>query len=46
MRKARLLVEDGTFFKEVVDHRTQGLLNHIAGRAEERGMAINEKKRA
>ena len=44
MRRAKLLVEDGSFFKEVVDLRTQGLLNHIATRATDRGMAINAKK--
>ena len=44
MKQARLLVEEETFFKEVVDLRTQGLLQHIADRAKERGMAINASK--
>ena len=44
MRKAKLLEEDGVFFKEIVDLRIQGLLSHIATRAEERGMLINAKK--
>ena len=44
MTKARLFVEDDVFFKEVVDLRTQGLLNHIKNNAEERGMSINPKK--
>ena len=39
MRKAKLLVEDSVFFKEVVDTRTQGHLEHVRRRAEERGMA-------
>ena len=43
-KKATLLVEDGEFFKEIVDLRTQGHLEHMARRAEERGMAINAKK--
>ena len=44
MRKARMLVEDGVFFKEIIDLRTQNLLQHIATRAEDRGMQINAKK--
>ena len=44
MRRARLLVEDGCFFKEIFNHRTQDLLSHIKTRAEERGMAINANK--
>ena len=44
MRKARLLVENGTFFKEVVDICSQRLLSHIAERANQRGMAINAGK--
>ena len=44
MRKARLLIEDGVFFKEIVDLRTQRLLQHIADCAENRGMVINAKK--
>ena len=44
MRKAQLLIEDGVFFKEVVDLRTQGRLNQIVSRAEERGMIINAQK--
>ena len=44
MRKARLLVEDGVFFKEVIDLRTQRHLEHIITKAEERGMAINTGK--
>ena len=44
MRKATMLQENGVFFKEIVDLRTQQLLHHIAARAEERGMQINAKK--
>ena len=44
MRKARLLTENGAFFKEVIDLKTQGLLQHITDRAESRGMLINAKK--
>ena len=44
MRRSALLVEDGHFFKIVRDRQTEGLLKHIAKRAEERGMVINEKK--
>ena len=44
MRKAKLLIGEEGFFKEVIDNRTQGLLNHIATKAEARGMAINAKK--
>ena len=44
MRKAKLLVEDNVFFKEIVDLQSQQLLNHIAKKAEDRGMAINAKK--
>ena len=44
MRKAKLLVEEGVFFKEVVDIRTEALLNHIAENAQTKGMRINAKK--
>ena len=45
MKKLRLLTdENGCPFKEVVDLKTQGLLNHIAERAQARGMVINVKK--
>ena len=44
MRKAKLLVEEGIFFKEVVDIRTQRHLKHIATKAEDRGMTINADK--
>ena len=44
MKKARLLVEDDVFFKEVIDVQTLTLLQHMADRARERGMAINAKK--
>ena len=44
MRQAKLLVEGSTFFKEVVDTKTQDLLEHIAARAEEKGMSINAAK--
>ena len=44
MRKARLLVENGVFFKEVVDLRTERLLQHISDRARSRGMKINAAK--
>ena len=44
MKKAKLLVEDNKFFKEVVDTRTQELLSHVANKAEELGMAINAEK--
>lgn len=44
MCKANLLVEEGHFFKEVVDLRTQGLLQHISTKAKDRGMQINAAK--
>lgn len=44
MRRARLLVEDGVNFKEIVDTKTQALLRHVSERAREKGMSINEKK--
>ena len=44
MRQARLLVEEGNFFKEIVDKRTEGLLTHVAANAERKGMKINAKK--
>ena len=44
MKKSRMLVEDGRFFKEVIDTRTQELLQHIARKAESKGMAINASK--
>ena len=36
MCRAKLLVEDGLFFKDVVDLRTQNLLQHISDRARAR----------
>ena len=44
MRQARLLTEDGAFFKEIVDIRTQNHLERVTARAEERGMLINASK--
>lgn len=44
MRKARLLLEGDQYFKEIVDTRSQNLLQHIASRARQRGMAINAAK--
>ena len=44
MRKACLLVEDGQFFKEVIDKRTEGLLSHITKNAQDKGMKINAQK--
>ena len=44
MKKAKMLVENGEFFKEVRDLRTQGLLEHIAHQAELQGMSINAAK--
>ena len=44
MRQAKLLVEGDLFFKEIVDLRSQGLLEHIAAKAETKGMAINAAK--
>ena len=39
-----MLEEGGTFFKEIIDTRTQSLLTHVAGRAAKQGMAINAAK--
>ena len=44
MRGARLLEENGRYFKGVTDLKTEGLLNHIALRAEQKGMCINKSK--
>ena len=44
MRKAELLVQNGNFFRNVRDKRTEDLLEHITTRAELKGMRINEKK--
>ena len=44
MRKSKLLVEHDVFFKEIVDIRTQRLLEHITASAEAKGMAINASK--
>ena len=44
MRKAKLLVEEGAFFKDVVPVGTERLLEHITTNAEGKGMKINEKK--
>ena len=44
MRKARRLVEEGQFFKKVIDIHTQNFLKHISDRAEMTGMCINAKK--
>ena len=44
MRKARMLVEDGSFFKEIIDLRTQNHIEKVKRRAEEKGMAINAQK--
>ena len=46
LRRASTLEEDGIHFKDVVATRTSTILNHIADRAKEKGMAINEKKTA
>ena len=44
MKKARLLTEGDVTFKEIVDLRTQGHLEHVAMNAERKGMAINAGK--
>ena len=44
MRKAGLMSIDGEFYREIIDLRTQGLLEHIDARAANNGMAINAKK--
>ena len=44
MRKAQLLEQDGVLFKDLRDLRTQRLLQHVAQRADERGMKINATK--
>ena len=44
MRQAKLLVSSEGNFKEIVDKRTEGLLNHIAQAAGFKGMKINAKK--
>ena len=44
MRGACLLQEGGRYFKAVSDPDTERLLNHIATRAEAKGMVINKKK--
>ena len=44
MRKAKLLVEEGVFFKDVRDRTTERLLQHVSKKAEEKGMIINSKK--
>ena len=44
MRSAQLLIEDGRYFKDVTDRRTEDLLNHIAAKAEAKGMVINQAK--
>ena len=44
MRRAKLLVEDDQYFKEIVDTQSQRLLQHIATRARLKGMAINASK--
>ena len=35
---------DGKFFKELRDKNTEAILNHVATRAEIKGMAINQNK--
>ena len=44
MRKAKLLVEEGNFFKQVIDTRTQNLLQHVSENAARKGMSINAEK--
>ena len=44
MRKAALMVKEGTFFKEVCDKRSKDLLRHVTTRAMDKGMKINEEK--
>ena len=44
MRRAKLLVENGVFFKDVVDRRSQELLNFIADNANKKVMSINAAK--
>ena len=44
MRRAGLLIEEGHFFKEIVDIRTEGILKHIAKNASKKGMRINAEK--
>ena len=44
MKKAKLLVENGEFFKEIVDIKTQNLLHHNATAAQNKGMVISAAK--
>lgn len=44
MRSATLPEQGGTFFKQIVDKRTESLLKHIAERAASKGMKINAAK--
>ena len=39
-----MLVEEGVFFKEIVDKHTQNVLEHVAKQADQMGMAINAAK--
>ena len=44
IKRSKLMVKDGLFFKEVTDLRAQGLLQHISDAASNRGMKINAEK--
>ena len=44
MRKATMLERDVQLFKEIIDSKSQCLFEHIASKANERGMAINAEK--
>ena len=44
LKNARMLVENGRYFKSITDERTQALVGHIASNAEAKGMAINQAK--
>ena len=39
-----MLERDGLLFKEIIDSKSQCLLEHITSKANERGMAINAEK--
>ena len=44
MKKAQMLTEDGVYFKEIVDKRTEALLEHVSANALKKGMLINASK--
>ena len=44
MRQAKMLTENGVCFKEIVDKRTEALLQHVSDKALNKGMIINASK--